>query len=62
MYRFQGWEPIIVLLIILLVFGPGRIVKLAKDLGNSISAFRSGLKNDEQPNPQETHDSDPKPQ
>jgi sec-independent protein translocase protein TatA len=48
MFRFQGWEPIVVLLIILLLFGPGRIAKIAKELGSSITAFRSGLKDDGQ--------------
>lgn len=47
MFRFQGWEPIVVLLIILLLFGPGRIAKIAKELGSSITAFRSGLKGED---------------
>lgn len=37
------WEILIVLIIILLLFGPGRIAKVAKELGESIAAFREGL-------------------
>jgi sec-independent protein translocase protein TatA len=47
-----GWEWIIILLIVLLLFGPGRIGKIAGELGKSIKAFRDGLggekKDDEQ--------------
>lgn len=40
----QGWEWIIILVVVLLVFGVGRIGKLGGELGKSISAFRKGLK------------------
>ena len=40
----QGWEWIIILVIVLLVFGIGRIGKLGSELGRSISAFRMGLR------------------
>ena len=43
MPRLGGWEWIIILVIILLIFGPGRIGKVAGELGKSIKAFRSGL-------------------
>lgn len=45
--NIRGWEPIIVLAIILLLFGPGRIGKVAGELGRSIREFRSGLTDDE---------------
>lgn len=38
-----GWELIIVLVIVLLVFGVGRISKLGSELGQGIRAFREGL-------------------
>ena len=38
-----GWEWIIVLVIVLLLFGPGRIGRIAGELGRSIKAFREGL-------------------
>jgi sec-independent protein translocase protein TatA len=36
-------EWVIVLVIVLLLFGPGRIGKIAGELGKSIKAFRDGL-------------------
>lgn len=43
MWRPGFAEIIIVLVIIILLFGPGRISKIAKELGASISAFKEGL-------------------
>lgn len=42
-----GMEWVIVLLIVLLLFGPGRIGKIAGELGKSIKAFRDGLNGDD---------------
>jgi sec-independent protein translocase protein TatA len=44
----MGWRPglpeiLLILAIVLLLFGPGRIVKIANELGSSIKAFRDGL-------------------
>lgn len=44
MFRFGATELIIVLVIVLLIFGVGRIGKLAGELGGGIRAFREGLK------------------
>ena len=41
-----GMEWVIVLIIVLLLFGPGRIGKIAGELGKSIKAFRDGLTGD----------------
>jgi sec-independent protein translocase protein TatA len=38
-----GFEWIIILVIIVLLFGPGRIGKIAGELGRSIKNFRDGL-------------------
>jgi len=48
------WKPglpeiLIVLFIVLLLFGPGRIANIARELGNSISAFRQGMETDKKP-------------
>ena len=56
-----GMEWIIVLIIILLLFGPGRIGKIAGELGQGIRNFREGLgskkeeedKSQEPPQPKE---------
>ena len=49
----RGAEWIVILLIVLLLFGPGRIGKIAGELGKGIRAFREGLgqekKDEEQP-------------
>ena len=42
--NIRGWEWLIILIIILLLFGPGRLGKVAGELGRSIREFRSGLK------------------
>ena len=47
----RGAEWIIILLIVVLLFGPGRIGKIAGELGRGIKSFRDGLggeKKDEQ--------------
>lgn len=43
MWRPGLAEILIVLVIVILLFGPGRISKVAKELGASISAFKDGL-------------------
>ena len=40
MWKPGVWELVIVLVIILLVVGPGRVSKLGKDLGQGIRSFR----------------------
>ncbi|MFZ0548342.1 MAG: twin-arginine translocase TatA/TatE family subunit [Candidatus Promineifilaceae bacterium] len=39
-----GWEWVIILVIVLLVFGVGRIGKLGEELGKGVRAFREGIK------------------
>ena len=42
----RGAEWIVILLIVVLLFGPGRIGKVAGELGRGIKAFRDGLSKD----------------
>ena len=42
-------ELIIILVVILLLFGPGRIAKIAAELGSSIRHFREGLESSAEP-------------
>ena len=47
------WKPglgelLIVLLIVVLVFGVGRLPTIGKDLGSAIRNFRKGLQGDEE--------------
>jgi sec-independent protein translocase protein TatA len=41
-------ELLIILVIVILIFGVGRIANIGGELGKGISAFRKGLKGDEQ--------------
>lgn len=44
----SGWELIIILVIIVLLFGPGRIGKVAGEIGRGIREFRTGLRGDDE--------------
>jgi sec-independent protein translocase protein TatA len=46
-------ELLIVLVIVILVFGVGRIANIGGELGKGISAFRKGLKDDDEKKPEE---------
>lgn len=43
-------ELIIILVIVIVLFGVGRIGKIAGEMGTGIRAFRQGLKGDEEEN------------
>jgi len=40
---FGAPELIIILVVVLLLFGPGRIAKIARELGSGINQFKQGL-------------------
>jgi sec-independent protein translocase protein TatA len=45
MFGSLGWpELLLILAVVLLVFGVGRISKVGSELGKGISAFREGVK------------------
>jgi sec-independent protein translocase protein TatA len=49
MFRnLAGPELLILLIIVVLIFGVGRITKIAGELGGGIRAFRKGLTGDEE--------------
>ena len=50
MPQLGSTELIIVLVIVLLLFGVGRIGKIAGELGGGIRAFREGLQGDKEEN------------
>jgi len=54
----RGAEWIIILVIIVLLFGPGRIGKLSSEVGKSIKAFRDGLAGDKKEEDQLTNTKD----
>jgi sec-independent protein translocase protein TatA len=41
---FGVWEILIILVVVLLIFGPRRLPEMAKGLGQSVRAFRKELK------------------
>ncbi len=47
-FRLGLPELIIILVIVVLLFGIGRINKIAGELGSGIKAFRKGLQDDEE--------------
>jgi sec-independent protein translocase protein TatA len=48
--RLGPTELIIILVIVLVLFGVGRISKIAGELGSGIRAFKDGLQSDEAEN------------
>ena len=57
MPNLGGAELIIILVIVLLIFGVGRIARVGKELGTGIREFRKGLSGDEQPKDSTSGDS-----
>lgn len=49
MGSFSIWHWLIVLVIVLLLFGAGKIPKLMGDMAKGVKAFKQGLKDDEAP-------------
>jgi len=43
----RGAEWIVILIIVLLLFGPGRIGKIAGELGKGMKSFRDGLSSED---------------
>jgi len=49
MYTPGIWELVIVLAIVLIVFGPGKLPSIGKSLGGAISEFKKSVSNKEEP-------------
>lgn len=43
-----GFELVIILIIVVILFGVGRVGKIAGEMGKGISEFRKGLKGDDE--------------
>ncbi len=46
---FQPMHLILILLIVLIIFGPGRLPELGEGLGKSIKAFKKAMKDEQGP-------------
>ena len=51
--RFSGWELVVVLVLVVIVFGVGRISKIGGELGSGIKAFKEGLQGDDEEDSEE---------
>lgn len=51
--RFGPTELIIILVIVILLFGVGRISKISGELGSGIRSFREGLQGDKEEDDEE---------
>jgi len=58
-FRLGVPELVIIFLIVILLFGIGRIGKIAGELGSGIRSFREGLKGDKEEG-EDLDESDPK--
>jgi len=50
MFQLGHTELLVLLVVIILLFGAGRIGKIASELGSSIRAFKAGLGDEETKN------------
>ncbi len=48
-----GWEWVIILVIVLLLFGVGRLSKLGEELGKGVRSFREGIRDSNEENSDE---------
>jgi sec-independent protein translocase protein TatA len=53
-FRLGPTELIIILVIVLLLFGPGRIAKISGELGRGIRSFKDGINADGDDETEET--------
>lgn len=51
-------ELLIILLVVIVIFGPTQIPKLTKMMGQSIRNFRDGMSNEEKKGDEENHSGD----
>lgn len=45
---FSGWEILVILVVVLLIFGPGRLGELGKSLGEGIRNFKKAVSGEEE--------------
>ena len=50
------WHLFILLIIVLIIFGPGKLPSVGKQLGSAISEFKNSIKGDEKDKPATTEE------
>jgi|tagenome__1003787_1003787.scaffolds.fasta_scaffold20870097_2 sec-independent protein translocase protein TatA len=48
------WQVVLILLIVLIIFGAGKLPKVMGDVAKGVKSFKSGLKDDEEEMPAES--------
>jgi sec-independent protein translocase protein TatA len=49
MGSFSIWHWLIVLIVVMLIFGTGKLKNIGRDLGEAVRGFKEGMKSDEAP-------------
>ena len=50
MFGLGHWEIVLILLIVLIIFGAGKLPKVASELAKGIKSFKEGLKDEKKKN------------
>jgi len=58
-FRLGPTELIIILVIVLLLFGPGRIAKIAGEMGKGIRSFKEGINSEQEEETEQKDESKP---
>ena len=45
------WQVVLILIIVLIIFGAGKIPQVMGDVAKGVKSFKSGLKDDDPPRP-----------
>jgi sec-independent protein translocase protein TatA len=54
MFGLGPWELVLILLIVIAVFGAGRLAGIGSALGNSVKEFKNAVKDEDKPAEQKT--------
>ena len=46
------WQVVLILVIVLIIFGAGKLPQVMGDVAKGVKSFKSGLKDDDEPPPQ----------
>lgn len=50
------WQILIVVVLVILVFGAGRLPRIMEDIAKGINSFKKGMKDDDKPQVEEKKD------